>query len=236
MVGGYKLKNNRSYFTKRFNKRGQVFILLALVILLYLILLSLTMYDITRIPYIEPSANQQQTEQYIDNTISSLYELNDIAISQYSHGTARSAIISNYENGLNGIKEFLQSHNIIAHFSLDKSSFRIVNSSSSDNPVNISCSALVTFSIENTAMRYKTTILVSTSYFAEISDISGTTNYVYCYMIRHNSETSINNCTITVTPSTNVLNLGDGRYQLDLQSGQVLKILFPHNILLYKQI
>ncbi|MCK4972569.1 MAG: hypothetical protein KAS52_04555, partial [Candidatus Heimdallarchaeota archaeon] len=66
------------------NRKGQVFLLLSIVILIYLVLLSTTVYRITQSPYIFPAPNQEQINFYVENSVSSLEQLVDVAISQYS--------------------------------------------------------------------------------------------------------------------------------------------------------
>ncbi|MHA1816713.1 MAG: hypothetical protein ACTSX1_11950, partial [Candidatus Heimdallarchaeaceae archaeon] len=65
------------------NRRGQVFLLLAITILIYLVILSTTVYRITQSPYISPAPNQEQITFYVENSVSSLEQLVDIAISRY---------------------------------------------------------------------------------------------------------------------------------------------------------
>ena len=48
------------------NRKGQVFLLLAIVIMIYLILLSTTVFRITQSPFVELAPNQNQIMNYID--------------------------------------------------------------------------------------------------------------------------------------------------------------------------
>jgi len=229
------MKNNAKKIP-RWNKKGQVFILLALVILLYLILLSTTIYNITQIPYIEPAPNQEQTTRYIENTISSLYELTDVAISRYSHSVYILDIMDTFKEGLTTIENFLEDHNFVAELTLDETNFSISNSSETLNPASISFSAKVSLLIVNTEIHYEATLYLTTGYYVEISETFGTENYVYCYKIQHGETSPISDCEIKVTPDTTVINLGDGSYKLDLELGQVLRVTFPHNIIVWKEV
>ncbi|MHA1874424.1 MAG: hypothetical protein ACTSVB_09935 [Candidatus Heimdallarchaeaceae archaeon] len=218
------------------NKKGEVFILLALVILLYLMLLSTTIYNVTQIPYIEPSPEQDQTNNYIENAISALYDLVDVALNEYSHGSEETTVRANFIDNVKIIENYLDECNLVATFSVNETSFSITNSSMSANPVYISFKCSVSISIISINERFEATLAINVSYYVEISELLGNENYIYCYSIKQGIEYPLSDCQVTISPATTVTNIGDGSYMADLQTGQLIKVVFNSNILLWKEV
>ncbi|MEE9410134.1 MAG: hypothetical protein V3V41_04340, partial [Candidatus Heimdallarchaeota archaeon] len=73
-------------------------------------------------------------------------------------------------------------------------------------------------------------------YYMEISEISGTANYIYLYKIQNNIKSLINDGELIINPSTQVSNFGDGSFQADLQTGQTIAVAFENGILLWMEI
>ena len=226
----------RSNIFKTKNKRGQVFLLLAIVILIYLILLSTTVYEITQSPYIEPAPNQEQLMNYIDNSISSFTELAEIALSQHSQGVSENDIILLIQSGVNEIETYLDTHNLPSVVDFDDSNIVINNSTTSINPVFIRFAGNFSILIDSPDIYYEALFSLDIAYYLEISDTTGTDNYLYLYKISNNVKTLINDGEISINPSTTVLNLGDGSYQADLQVGQFITVNFAQNIFLWLDI
>ncbi|MBY9002177.1 MAG: hypothetical protein KGD64_14755 [Candidatus Heimdallarchaeota archaeon] len=215
------------------NKKGQVFLLLSITILIYLVLLSTTVYKITQSPYISPAPNQDQITFYVENSISSLHDLTDVAISRYSNGDTFSSILSIIDNGIVEIESFLDGHNLPTIVSFDNTTFSVSNSSTTVNPVYITCSFEVSIHIDSPDFYFDAIFIFETAYYLETSDTVGTENYIYVYKIDNGYRTVINDATITIEPSTLVSNLLDGRYEVDLQIGQTISAVLPGNILLW---
>jgi hypothetical protein len=218
------------------NKKAQVFLMLAIVILIYLILLSTTVYRITQSPYVDPAPNQKQLSNYVDNSIYAMHDLTEAALSQYSQGIARIDIVSFMQAGLTEIEEYLDNHNLPANLSLDLGGLSVYNSSTSADPVLIHIECNISIHIDSPDFYYDATFLFETTYYMEISDTSGSNNYIYIYKDNNGIITTINDATITITPFTAVSNLGDGSYLADLQLGQEIEAVLPHNIYLWLEI
>ncbi|MCK5409358.1 MAG: hypothetical protein KAJ30_03760 [Candidatus Heimdallarchaeota archaeon] len=218
------------------NRKGQVFLLLSIVILIYLVLLSTTVYRITQSPYISPAPNQEQINFYVENSISSLEQLVDVAISQYSRSYTVDSIISTISEGIAMVEYFLDEHNLPATLTFDNSTFSISNSSTSANPTYITCSMEISIHIDSPDFYYDATFVFDTTYYLEISETTGTENYLYIYKVYNGYRTIINDATITIEPTTPVSNLLDGRYLADLQVGQLVSAMIPNNILLWLEV
>jgi hypothetical protein len=217
-------------------RKGQVFLLLAITILIYLVLLSTTVYRITQSPYISPAPNQEQINFYVENSVSSLEKLVDVAISQYSRSYTVNSIISIITEGIVMVESFLDQHNLPATLTFDNSTFTISNSSTSANPTYITCSMEISIHIDSPDFYYDATFVFDTTYYMEISETTGTENYVYVYKISNGYRTIINDATITIEPTTPLSNLLDGRYEADLQVGQMIFAIIPNNILLWLEV
>ena len=215
------------------NRRGQVFLLLAITILIYLVILSTTVYRITQSPYISPAPNQEQITFYVENSVSSLEQLVDIAISRYSRSYTVNSIISLITEGVAVVESYLDDHNLPATITFDNSTFSVSNSSTSLNPTYITCSMEISIHIESPDFYYDATFVFDTAYYLEISEATGTENYIYIYKISNGYRTIINDATISIEPTTAVSNLLDGRYEADLQLGQTISAIIPSDILLW---
>ncbi|MCG3225610.1 MAG: hypothetical protein H7645_01720 [Candidatus Heimdallarchaeota archaeon] len=218
------------------NRKAQVFLLLAIVILIYLILLSTTVYRITQSPYVNPAPNQKQLSNYIDNSITAIQDLAEASLSHRSTGATRNEIIVFVLEGLNDIEYFLDNHNLPSVLSLDEVDFSISNTSSIINPVSIQTKFNVTLQIDSPDVYYDGTFLIDITYYVEISDTTGSENYIYLYKINNGIKSMINNGILDINPSTPISNMGDGSYSADLQLGQTIMATFPHNIILWMEI
>jgi hypothetical protein len=218
------------------NRKGQVFLLLAIVILIYLILLSTTVYHITQSPYVVPAPNQKQLSNYIDNSITAIQDLAEASLSYSSSGATRLEVIDFVLEGLEDIESFLDNHNLPAVLSLDEVDFSLYNTSTLINPVFIRTSFNVTLQIDSPDVYYDATFLIDISYYVEISGTSGTENYVYLYKMNNGIKTMINNGVLDINPSTPISNIGDGSYLADLQTGQTIMVTLPHNIVLWMEL
>ena len=225
----------RNIFTTK-NKKGQVFLLLAIVILIYLILLSTTVYEITQSPYINPAPNQEQLMYYIDNSISSFTDLSEIALSQYSQGVSENDIKLIVQSGVVEIESYLDTHNLPAIVEADADNLVIINSSSTINPVFIRFLCNFSILIDSPDIYYEAQFSLNLIYYMEISETTGIDNYIYLYKIHNNVKTLINDAIISINPSTPVSNLGDGSFQADLQVGQIISVNFDHNIFLWLEV
>jgi len=210
--------------------------MLAIVILIYLILLSTTVYRITQSPYVNPAPNQKQLSNYVDNSIYAIHDLTEAALSQYSQGVARVDIVSLMQDGLIEIENYLDNHNLPANLSLDAGGLSVYNSSTSVNPVFIHIECNVSIHIDSPDFHYDATFLIKTTYYLEISEITGTENHIYLFKDKNGIISIINDAGITITPFTPVSNLGDGRYSADLQLGQEIEAILPHNIYLWLEV
>jgi Na+-transporting methylmalonyl-CoA/oxaloacetate decarboxylase gamma subunit len=217
-------------------RKGQVFLLLSIVILIYLVLLSTTVYRITQSPYIVPAPNQEQINFYVENSISSLEQLVDVAISQYSRSYSVNSIIVLITEGIAVVESFLDGHNLPSTLTFDNSTFSISNSSTSANPTYITCSMEISIHIASPDFYFDATFVFEATYYLEISETTGTENYIYVYKISNSHRTIISDATITIEPTTPVSNLLDGRYEADLQVGQVISAVLPNNILLWLEV
>ncbi len=217
-------------------RKGQVFLLLSIVILIYLVLLSTTVYRITQSPYINPTPNQGQINFYVENSVSSLEQLVDVAISQYSRSYTKDSIIVLITEGITVVESFLDSHNLPSTLTFDNSTFSISNSSTSANPTYITCSMEISIHIDSPDYYFDATFVFGATYYLEISETIGTENYIYIYKLSNGYRTIINDATITIEPTTSVSNLLDGRYEADLQVGQVLSAVLSNNILLWLEV
>ncbi|MCG3221798.1 MAG: hypothetical protein H7641_10500 [Candidatus Heimdallarchaeota archaeon] len=218
------------------NRKAQVFLLLAIVILIYLILLSSTVYRITQSPYVNPAPNQKQLSNYIDNSITAIQDLAEASLSHSSTGATRNEIIVFVLEGLDDIEYFLDNHNLPSVLSLDEVDFGVSNTSSTINPVSIHISFNVTLQIDSPDVYYDGTFLVDITYYVEISDTTGSENYIYLYKINNGIKSMINNGILDINPSTPISNMGDGSYLADLQLGQTIMATFPHNIILWMEL
>jgi len=218
------------------NKRGQVFLLLAIVILIYLILLSTTVYEITQSPYINPAPNQEQLLNYIDNSISSFTELSEIAMSQYSQGVSENDIIIILQSGVADIEDYLDSHNLPAVVDIDDDNLVIANSSTTINPVYVRFFCNFSILIDSPDIYYDALFSLDIVYYMEISDTTGTDNYIYLYKMHNNIKTLISDGEISIAPSTPVSNLGDGSYHTDLQFGQIITVSIAQSIFLWLEV
>ena len=218
------------------NKKGQVFLLLAIVILIYLILISTTVYRITQSPYIDPAPNQEQLLNYLDNSISNLQEMVEISLSKYSMGDSSNEIQTFIQTNINHVEAYLDDHNLPATLSYVSNSLSVGNTSTLVNPTYIYCSFNISIHINSPDLYYDGIYFFDTAYYMEISNIAGTSNYIYLYRIQNGIQTMISNGIINVVPSTTVSNLGDGRYLLDLVGGQTVTATLPHNIHLWLEV
>ncbi|NPD87856.1 MAG: hypothetical protein HGN29_03985 [Asgard group archaeon] len=218
------------------NRKGQVFLLLAIVILIYLILLSTTVYRITQSPYVNPAPNQKQLSHYIDNSITAIQDLAEASLSHSSTGATRTEVIVSVLEGFEAIESFLDNHNLPAVLYLDEVDFSLGNSSSTLNPVSIHISFNVTLQIDSPDVNYDGTFLIDITYYVEISDTTGSENYIYLYKINNGIKSMINNGILDFNPSTLITNMGDGSYLADLQLGQTIMATFPHNIILWMEL
>ncbi len=218
------------------DKKGQVFLLLAIVILIYLILISTTVYRITQSPFIDPAPNQEQLLNYLDNSISNLQEMVEISLSKYSMGDSANDIQTFIQTNINHVEAYLDDHNLPAILSYVTDSLLVGNTSTLVNPTYIYCSFNISIHINSPDLYYDGVYSFDTAYYMEISNIAGTSNYVYLYKIQNGIQTMISDGIVTVIPSTPVSNLGDGRYLLDLVGGQTVYATLPHNIYLWLEV
>ena len=214
------------------NKKGQVFLLLAITILIYLILLSSTVYQITQSPYIEPSPNSDQLLNYIDNGLSAIEDLSEVAMSQFSLGATRNDVLDIIDEGISQIDLYLDNHNLPANISYDSLNLIITNTSTATNPVWIRFEAEFTVHINSLDLVYDAVIYINSSYYLEYSGIIGNQNYIYIYKERSGIIELIDNADVSITPSITVENMGDGSYLVDLDTGYEITAILPHNIVL----
>lgn len=226
-----KMKRN---ITK--NKKGQVFLLLAITILIYLIILSSTVYQITQSPYIEPVPNSEQLLNYVDNSLNAIEELSDIAMSQYSQGATRNDVLDIIDEGISEIDSYLDNHNLPSNISYDSLNLVIANTSTTVNPVRVRFMAEFTIHINSLDLVYDTVIYINSSYYLEYSGIAGNQNYIYIYKQRNGVLDLIDNAEVTIIPSISVANMGDGSYLADLETGYEITAVLPHNIILTLEI
>jgi hypothetical protein len=218
------------------NRKGQVFLLLAIVILIYLILLSTTVYRITQSPYVNPAPNQKQLANYIDNSVTAIQGLAEASLAHSSTGATRNEVITFVLAGLVDIESFLDNHNLPSVLELDEVDFSISNTSASINPVSIHISFNVSLQIDSPDVYYYGTFLIDIAYYVEISSTSGSENYIYLYKMNNGIKSMINDAIINITPSTPISNMGDGSFLADLQFGQTIRTTLPHNIVLWMEL
>ena len=214
------------------NKKGQVFLLLAITILIYLILLSATVYQITQSPYIDPSPNNEQLLHYVDNSLRAIDELSDIAMSQYSLGATRNDVLDIIDAGISEIDNYLDNHNLPSNISYDSLNLIIVNSSTAVNPVRVHFEAEFNVHINSLDLIFDAVIYVNSTYYLEYDTIVGNQNYIYIYKEKNGVIDLIDNAEVTIVPSISVSNMGDGSYLVDLDTGYEITAVLPHNILL----
>ena len=95
----------------------------------------------------------------------------------------------------------------------------------------------VSMVVDTPDVYYSGLIEVSIKYSVTYDGITGTNNHIYISESIHTLSNPIPDATITViNPSVTVVNIGDGSYELDLQAGQTITILLPHNILIWLSI
>ena len=218
------------------NKRGQVFLLLSITILIFLIIISATIFQITQSPYINPAPNQQQLYDYLDNSLNAIDDLSNVALSQLSLGASRNDVLTIMDEGMELIEAYLDDHNLPSILTYDDVNLIIANSSTALNPVYIHFEVEVSIHINSLDLFYESVIHLNTTYFMETSGTIGNLNYVYLYKETNGVKTMVNNGIVAISPSTSVTNLGDGRYSADLASGQMITALLPHNIWLWLEI
>lgn len=217
------------------NRKGQVFLLLAIVIMIYLILLSTTVFRITQSPFVELAPNQKQIMNYIDNSVSSMYDLAYAGIAQYSQGTSMSEVNNSIISGLAAIEAYLENHNIpslIQH----KNDIVISQNSATSTDVYIQIYCEISILVDSLEIYFSADYTVNVSFHLERSSIVGTENYIYLYRIQNGLITMINDATVSIIPITSTSKLGDGSFQLDLELGQEITAIFPHNIILTMEI
>ncbi len=214
------------------NRKGQVFLLLAITILIYLIILSSTVYQITQSPYIKPTPNSEQLLNYVDNSLAAIDELSDIAMSQYSLGATRNDVLDIIDSGINVIDNYLDNHNLPSNISFDSLNLIIVNSSTSVNPVRVHFETEFTIHIDSLDLVFDAVIYVNSSYYLEYDSIVGNQNYITIYKEKNGIISLIDNAEVTIIPSISVSNMGDGSYLADLDSGYEVTAVLPHNIIL----
>ncbi len=218
------------------NKKGQVFLLLAITILIYLIILSATVYQITQSPYIEPAPNSEQLLNYVDNSIGAIDELSDVAMAQYSQGATRNDVLDILDDGISDLDSYLDNHNLPSNISYDSLNLIIVRSSTNVNPVWVHFEAEFTVHINSLDLIYDAVIYINTTYYLEYSGIAGNQNFIYIYKEKSGIIQLIDNAEVTVIPSISVANMGDGSYLADLDSGYEINAVLPHNIMLTLEI
>ena len=218
------------------NKRGQVFLLLSITILIFLIIISATIFQITQSPYINPAPNQQQMFDYLDNGLNAIDDLSNVALSQLSLGASRDDVLTIMDEGLVQIEAYLDDHNLQSILTYDDVNLIIANSSTSINPVYIHFEVEVSIHINSLDLFYESVIHLNTTYYMETSGIVGNLNYVYLYKEANGVKTMVSDGIVAISPSTSVTNLGDGRYSADLAAGQMITALLPHNIWLWLEI
>ncbi len=212
------------------NKRGQVFLLLSITILIFLIILSATVYQITQSPYINPAPNQKQLMNYLDNGIDAIDDISNAALSQFSLGATRNDILTIMDEGLSQVESYFDDHNLPAIITYDDVNLVIANTTTAVNPVYIHFQVEVSVHINSLDLFYEGVILFDTTYYMQTSTIVGNLNYVYLYKEVNGITTEINNGIVTISPVTSVTNMGDGRYSADLVGGQTITAELPHNI------
>ncbi len=214
----------------RKNKQGQVFLLLSITILIFLIILSATVYQITQSPYINPAPNQKQLLNYLDNGINAIDDLSNVALSQFSLGANRDDVLTIMDDGLSQIETYFDDHNLPAILTYDDLNLVIVNSTTNVNPVYIHFEVEVSIHINSLDLFYESVIYLNTSIYMEASTTVGNLNYVYLYKETNGIRSMINDATVSITPVTPVTNMGDGSYSADLIGGQTITAILPHNI------
>ena len=165
----------------RKNKQGQVFLLLSITILIFLIILSATVYQITQSPYIDPAPNQKQLFNYLDNGINAIDDLSNVALSQFSLGANRDDVLTIMDDGLSQIETYFDDHNLPAILTYDDLNLVIVNSTTNVNPVYIHFEVEVSIHINSLDLFYESVIYLNTSIYMEASTTVGNLNYVYLY-------------------------------------------------------
>ncbi len=217
------------------NRKGQVFLLLAIVIMIYLILLSTTVFRITQSPFVELAPNQNQIMNYIDNSVSSIYDLAYAGIAQFSQGTSMSEVNDSIISGLATIEAYLDNHNIpslIRH----KNDIVISQNSATSSDVYIQIYCEISILVDSLEIYFSADYTVNVSFHLERSSIVGTENDLYLYKIQNGLKTMINDATVSIIPFTSASKQGDGSFQLDLELGQEITAIFPHNVILTMEI
>jgi hypothetical protein len=172
----------------------------------------------------------------VDNGISAIEELSDVAMSQYSQGATRNDVLNIIDQGISDIDSYLDNHNLPANISYDSLNLIIANTSTSTNPVRITFAAEFTVHINSLDLVFDAVIYINSSYYLEYSGISGNQNYIYIYKERSGIVELVDNAQVVVTPSISVSNMGDGSYLADLDSGYEITATLPHNIILVLEI
>lgn len=217
------------------NRKGQVFLLLAIVIMIYLILLSTTVFRITQSPFVELAPNQNQIMNYIDNSVSSIYDLVYAGIAQYSQGTSMSEVNDSIISGLATIEAYLENHNLLPLIQ-HKNDIVISQSSATSTDVYIQIYCEISIRIESLEIVFEADYTVNVSFHLERSSIVGAENYIYLYKIQNGLITMLNDATVSIIPFTSASKLGDGSFQLDLELGQEITAILPRNVKLTMEI
>ena len=161
----------------------------------------------------------------------------DIGLSQYSLGASETAVTTIITNGLNTLETYLFQHSLPANLELQDNSLNVYNSSSpNNNPVSIHIDFKVNIFIDSPELYYSSEFTINVTYFLEISGTTGTDNYIFVTKFQAGIQSVIADAVITITPQTTVTNLGDGSYQADLKTGDVITAQLPHNIFLWKNV
>ena len=159
-----------------------------------------------------------------------------MAISQFSNGATRNEILDLLDEGISVIDSYLDNHNLPSNISYDSLNLIIANSSTTINPVLIHFEAEFIVHINSLDIVYDAVIYINTSYYLEYSGVAGNQNYIYLYKLSSGITSLIDNADVTTSPSVSVLNMGDGSYLADLETGYTITAVLPHNVILTLEI
>lgn len=210
----------------RLYRRAQIFLILTILVVTFLVGITSVLIDVQRANYVNPAADNSEVLYAWNNAISSTKQILNIEISQQSKiataDVGPTDISPNIQTPINDLVNYLNERGLTAIIIIGSANFLISGYNTQSELIQID--ATFSFTIGSGSTNIIQTVHMVIQYHAIVTSSRLT------IFNRINNETNyLPGCTIT---GGTVIDLNNGSYQHSLASGTALQILTPSNVTL----
>lgn len=210
----------------RLYRRAQIFLILTILVVTFLVGITSVLIDVQRANYVNPAADNSEVLYAWNNAISSTQQILKIEISQQSKVASADVgptdVTSNIQTPINDLVNYLNERGLTAIIIIRSANFLISGFNTQSELIQIDAS--FNFTIMSGSTSIIQTVHMIVQYHAIV-----TASTLTIFNKINNETTYLPGCTIT---GGTVIDLNNGSYQHSLVSGTSLQIITPSNVTL----